>query len=51
MRPCAVQSAFALICDAPGMALAPWNVLGAGKIRTDAEEERRRQTGEKGAWA
>ena len=34
-----------------GMALAPWNVLGAGKIRTDAEEERRRQTGEKGASA
>ncbi|CCM02039.1 uncharacterized protein FIBRA_04115 [Fibroporia radiculosa] len=31
-----------------GMALAPWNVLHAGKIRTDAEEERRRQTGEKG---
>ncbi|KAI0922784.1 hypothetical protein AcV5_009668 [Taiwanofungus camphoratus] len=33
---------------AEGMALAPWNVLAAGKIRTDAEEERRRQTGEKG---
>ena len=32
-----------------GMALAPWNVLAGGKIRTDAEEERRRQTGEKGA--
>ncbi|KAF8550052.1 Aldo/keto reductase [Imleria badia] len=31
-----------------GMALAPWNVLAAGKLRTDAEEERRRQTGEKG---
>ncbi|EPT01590.1 aryl-alcohol dehydrogenase [Fomitopsis schrenkii] len=31
-----------------GMGLAPWNVLAAGKIRTDAEEERRRQTGEKG---
>ncbi|TFK39034.1 Aldo/keto reductase [Crucibulum laeve] len=30
------------------MALAPWNVLAAGKIRTDAEEERRRKTGEKG---
>lgn len=30
------------------MAIAPWNVLAAGKIRTDAEEERRRQTGEKG---
>ncbi|OCH89847.1 Aldo/keto reductase [Obba rivulosa] len=31
-----------------GLALAPWNVMGGGKIRTDAEEERRRQTGEKG---
>ena len=31
-----------------GMALAPFRVLGAGKIRTDAEEERRRQSGEKG---
>ena len=31
-----------------GMALAPWNVLAAGKLRTDAEEEHRRQTGEKG---
>ncbi|KAH8093873.1 Aldo/keto reductase [Cristinia sonorae] len=31
-----------------GMALAPWNVLGGGKIRTDAEEERRRNTGEGG---
>ncbi|KAH8102109.1 aryl-alcohol dehydrogenase [Cristinia sonorae] len=31
-----------------GMALAPWNVLGGGKIRTDEEEERRRQTGENG---
>lgn len=30
------------------MALCPWNVLAAGKIRTDAEEERRRKTGEKG---
>ena len=31
-----------------GMALAPWNVFAGGKLRTDAEEERRRQTGEKG---
>ncbi|KAI0365741.1 aryl-alcohol dehydrogenase [Pilatotrama ljubarskyi] len=31
-----------------GMAIAPWNVLAGGKIRTDEEEERRRQTGEKG---
>ncbi|KAG0704236.1 NADP-dependent oxidoreductase domain-containing protein [Suillus ampliporus] len=34
-----------------GLALAPWNVLVGGKLRTD-EEERRRQTGEKGRmWA
>ncbi|KXN83117.1 Aryl-alcohol dehydrogenase [NADP(+)] [Leucoagaricus sp. SymC.cos] len=31
-----------------GLALAPWSVLAAGKIRTDEEEERRRQTGENG---
>jgi len=31
-----------------GMALAPFSVLAAGKLRTDAEEERRRQTGENG---
>lgn len=31
-----------------GLALAPWNVLAAGKLRTDAEEQRRRETGEKG---
>ncbi|OCH85197.1 Aldo/keto reductase [Obba rivulosa] len=30
------------------LALAPWNVLAGGKIRTDAEEERRRLSGEKG---
>ncbi|KAG0704242.1 NADP-dependent oxidoreductase domain-containing protein [Suillus ampliporus] len=29
------------------LALAPWNVLAGGKLRTDEEEERRRQTGEK----
>ncbi|KAL1941297.1 hypothetical protein VTO73DRAFT_7509 [Trametes versicolor] len=33
---------------AEGMALAPWNVLAGGKIRTDEEEERRRETGENG---
>ncbi|KAI9454954.1 NADP-dependent oxidoreductase domain-containing protein [Russula earlei] len=31
-----------------GLALAPWDVLGGGKIRSDAEEARRRQSGEKG---
>ncbi|CAK5274477.1 unnamed protein product [Mycena citricolor] len=31
-----------------GMALAPWNVLAGGKLRTDAEEEARRTSGEKG---
>ncbi|CAL1697544.1 unnamed protein product [Somion occarium] len=33
---------------AEGMALAPFDVLAGGKIRSDAEEQRRRQTGEKG---
>jgi aryl-alcohol dehydrogenase-like predicted oxidoreductase len=31
-----------------GLALAPWGVLGGGKIRTNAEEARRKETGEKG---
>ena len=31
-----------------GMALAPWNVLAGGKLRSDEEEEKRRQTGENG---
>ncbi|OCH91300.1 Aldo/keto reductase [Obba rivulosa] len=36
------------MCRVQGMAIAPWNVLAAGKIRTDEEEEKRRATGEKG---
>ncbi|PIL23500.1 transporter [Ganoderma sinense ZZ0214-1] len=31
-----------------GMALAPWNVLAAGKIRSDAQERARHESGEKG---
>ncbi|KAF8260676.1 NADP-dependent oxidoreductase domain-containing protein [Lactarius quietus] len=31
-----------------GLALAPWGVLAGGKIRTDADEARRRESGEKG---
>ncbi len=31
-----------------GLPLAPWDVLGGGRIRSDAEEARRRETGEKG---
>ncbi|KAF9064038.1 NADP-dependent oxidoreductase domain-containing protein [Rhodocollybia butyracea] len=31
-----------------GLALAPWSVLAAGKLRTDEEEKRRKETGEKG---
>lgn len=30
------------------MALAPFRVLGTGKLRTDAEEQRRRESNEKG---
>ncbi|KAJ7683567.1 NADP-dependent oxidoreductase domain-containing protein [Mycena rosella] len=33
---------------AHGLALAPWNVLAGGQFRTDADEERRRTTGENG---
>ncbi|KAJ7916307.1 NADP-dependent oxidoreductase domain-containing protein [Mycena leptocephala] len=33
---------------AHGLALAPFSVVGGGKFRTDAEEEQRRATGEKG---
>ena len=36
---------------AEGMALAPWNVLATGRIRTDAQELQRRETGEKGKHA
>ena len=36
------------MAKAEGMALCPWNVLAGGKIRSDAEEEKRRETGEKG---
>ncbi|EIM83814.1 Aldo/keto reductase [Stereum hirsutum FP-91666 SS1] len=31
-----------------GLALAPWDVLASGKLRSNAEEARRRETGEKG---
>ena len=31
-----------------GLALAPWGILAGGRIRTDAEEERRRESGEDG---
>ncbi|KAE9398603.1 Aldo/keto reductase [Gymnopus androsaceus JB14] len=31
-----------------GLALAPWGVVGGGKIRTDAEEQRRKESGENG---
>ncbi|KAI0761130.1 aryl-alcohol dehydrogenase [NADP(+)] [Irpex lacteus] len=39
------------MCVQEGLALAPWNVLAGGKLRTDAEEERRRESGEKGRQA
>ncbi|KIK71549.1 hypothetical protein GYMLUDRAFT_33752 [Collybiopsis luxurians FD-317 M1] len=31
-----------------GLAIAPWSVLAGGKLRTDAEEQRRKESGEKG---
>ena len=38
-----------LMAKEEGMAICPWNVLAAGKIRTDAEEEARLKSGELGA--
>lgn len=32
----------------PGLALAPWGVLCGGRLRTDEEEARRRESGENG---
>ncbi|KAJ7575758.1 Aldo/keto reductase [Mycena floridula] len=37
-----------IICFVLGLALAPWSVLAGGKIRTDEEEQRRKDTGENG---
>ena len=31
-----------------GLALAPWGVMGQGRFRTDAEEQRRKESGEEG---
>ena len=31
-----------------GLALAPWGVLGQGRFRSDEEENRRKESGEKG---
>ena len=36
------------MCRRHGMAVATWSTLAGGRIRTDEEEERRRQTGEGG---
>ncbi|KAF5339247.1 hypothetical protein D9758_013289 [Tetrapyrgos nigripes] len=33
---------------ANGLALAPWNVIGGGRLRTDEEEEHREKSGENG---
>lgn len=34
-----------------GLALAPWDVLGGGRFRTDAEDQARRETNEKARTA
>ena len=44
-------ASYSQLTSCTGMALAPWNVLAGGKIRTDEEEDRRRKTGEKGECA
>ncbi|EKM51532.1 uncharacterized protein PHACADRAFT_212176 [Phanerochaete carnosa HHB-10118-sp] len=36
------------MCIVQGMAIAPWSVLAGGKILTDADEQRRLESGEQG---
>jgi len=36
---------------AHGLALSPWGVMGSGRIRSDEEERRRKETGENGRTA
>jgi aryl-alcohol dehydrogenase-like predicted oxidoreductase len=36
------------MCRDHGMAIAPWNILAGGKLRSDVEEERRLKSGEQG---
>ncbi|TFK26838.1 Aldo/keto reductase [Coprinopsis marcescibilis] len=42
------EESFLPMARSEGMALAPWGVLAAGKLRTDAEEEARIKSGENG---
>ncbi|PPQ79214.1 hypothetical protein CVT25_002820 [Psilocybe cyanescens] len=44
----AIEREIIPMARAEGMALAPWNVLAAGKFRTDEEEEKRAASGENG---
>ncbi|KAH9480246.1 Aryl-alcohol dehydrogenase [NADP(+)] [Psilocybe cubensis] len=44
----AIEREIIPMTKAEGMALAPWNVLAAGKFRTDEEEKRREESGELG---
>jgi len=36
------------MCRAEGMGLAPWNVIAGGRLRSDAEEKKREESGEAG---
>ncbi|KIJ54200.1 hypothetical protein M422DRAFT_154297 [Sphaerobolus stellatus SS14] len=36
------------MCRSEGMAIAPWGVLGQGRLRTDEDEKRRKESGENG---
>lgn len=46
--PSLIPSDMLTMQHSPGIALTLWNVLAGGHIRSDAEEEKRRQTGEGG---
>lgn len=36
------------MCRSEGMGISPWNVIAGGRLRSDAEEKRREDSGEGG---
>ena len=47
--PFSLLAGYLFITECPkGMALIPWNVIAGGRLRSDAEEKRRAESGEGG---
>lgn len=48
LRPFFAVQSWLTISYCIGLALAPWDVLASGKLRSDAEEQKRKDSGEGG---